>query len=120
MRALLLIALIATACVDAQPVETRDCNRTGFEIANSAPYETAVYAVQANDTCTEYRVATTEMYAYTGASFYIGTDRFDRIPVDFVGEPPLTPGRWSYEIRIVDYSTRTISTNAVRDDALED
>ena len=35
--------------------------------------------------------------------------------MDFVGETPLSAERWSYELRVVDYSTRTITTNAVED-----
>ncbi len=116
MRALLLIPLLLGACTDEAPVETRTCNRTGFEIAELVPYTSTVTAMRANDSCSPYRTETTDVYAYTGASFLIGSDRFERQPVDFVGEQPLRPGRWSYEIRIVDYATRILTTNAVQDD----
>ena len=54
-------------------------------------------------------------YGYTYADFMIGTDKFVIQPIDFVGETPLEPGRWSYQITIDDYATRSASIRAKRD-----
>jgi hypothetical protein len=113
MRTLLLITLIA-ACTDEASVETRTCNRTGFEIAALLPWTDEVVAVRANESCTPYQISR-DAYPYTGASFLIGNDRFEYEPVDFVGQELLPPGRWTYEVRIVNYAQRTVSTHAVED-----
>jgi hypothetical protein len=114
MRALLLAPLLAAACIDSGPVETRVCNRTGhpvtmFESSGLTDVELAA------DECTSYVTATRDVYRYTGVEFLIGSDRFEAHPADFVGETPLSAGRWSYEVRITDYAARRVATDAVED-----
>jgi hypothetical protein len=115
MRSLLLVTLLfAGACTDV-PVETRVCNRTGYEITTLEPYSNRVLETMAEDTCTPYVIQHADAYVRSGAVFEIGTDRFEYLPLDFVGQPPLEPGRWSYELRITDYSARMFSSAAVED-----
>jgi hypothetical protein len=115
MRALLLIPLLVSACTDEAPVETRVCNRTEFEITTLVPYANTVIEVMPNEACTPYMIERQDAYARTAAVFTIGTDRFEYLPLDFLGQKPLPPGRWSYELRITDYAAHRFTTLAVED-----
>lgn len=114
MRALLLVPLLLAACTDDDPVETRICNRTGFAIERQAGPSGTSLGLLATDECTPY-INEPGAYRYTGITFTIGSDRFNAQPVDFVGETPLAPGKWSYEVKILDYANRSVSVNAVED-----
>ncbi len=96
-------------------VEVRVCNRTGYAVTKLAASEFIDRSL-ADGECTEYVEPKHDAYRYTFADFMVGIDRFAWFPIDYVGETPLSAGRWSYELRIRDYAMRSGTVNAVEDE----
>ena len=108
------IVLALTACTTTD-VEVRVCNRTGYAVTMLDASELSGLEL-ADAECSAYFEPEHAAYRYTYAVFMIGSDRFQWFPIDYVGETPLSHGRWSYELRIHDYATRSGTVNAVEDE----
>jgi hypothetical protein len=72
------------------------------------------YGTLAAGAFTEYRDFGTA-YRYNYVILRIGVDEFVIQPIDYVGEVPLGDGKFTYEIKVVDYDSRTLSIEAVED-----
>ncbi len=115
MRFLLASLVLATGCfADSEPVDTRACNDTGFDL-DTLEYSSFDEGALPDGACTEYRRADGDVYDYTFLRFTIGADEFRLQPIDFVGETPLPGGRWSYRFVISDYPNRGVTLSAVED-----
>ena len=109
-----MLAVALCACSSTDAVEIRACNLTG-EAITDVTYESSMVGALAAGECSAYETATHDVYRYTYATFAIGTETFTAQPIDFVGERPLSPGRWSYELRIVDRANHGASADVVED-----
>ena len=107
------LAFALASCTDSK-LEIRVCNRTGYAIAEATAAEFHDLAL-ADGECTESIEPKSPTYGYTGGEFSVGADRFTYTPIDILG-PPLSSGRWSYELRIQNYPMHLVSMNAVEDE----
>jgi len=114
---------VGDAIVDAGPpdpgpppirdVMIRACNATKYNFKDLS-YHGFNEGPLKKGACTQYR-ATGGAYGYTNAMFHIGKDLFTIEPIDYVGETPLSPGQWSYQITIYDYANKGADIRAKRD-----
>jgi hypothetical protein len=63
---------------------------------------------------TEYRDFG-ESYSYAYVSFTAGGAPFLLQPIDYVGEAPLGPGNFVYEISIPDFNSRALEIKAIKE-----
>lgn len=91
----------------------RACNATKYNFKDLS-YHGFDEGPLAKGACTQYR-ATARAYGYTQAAFHIGKDLFTIQPIDYMGETPLSPGQWSYQITIYDYANKGADIRAKRD-----
>lgn len=98
-----------------EPVVLRACNATGFDFDALGYGDRQNVGPLADGACTDYIVAERVYYSYDWVRFVIGEDEFESYPIDFVGETPLAPGRWTYRLMIFDYEARQFGIAAVFD-----
>lgn len=92
-----------------------------IRIHNVSPYEYQAlevgdefYGTLAPDAYTEYREYPIA-YRYNYVRLTIAGDEFVLQPIDYVGETPLGPGQFTYEIDVADYLARRLDIRAVAD-----
>ncbi|MCH8904030.1 MAG: hypothetical protein IIA45_08970 [Bacteroidetes bacterium] len=56
-----------------------------------------------------------QAYGYSFVQLFIGKDEFIIQPIDYVGEPLLDYGTFTYSIDLIDYDTRSLSIIATKD-----
>ena len=56
-----------------------------------------------------------QAYGYSFVQLFIGKDEFIIQPIDYVGEPLLDYGNFTYSIDLIDYDTRSLSIIATKD-----
>jgi len=63
------------------------------------PFQTVEYGDVAAGEATNY-VAVGQAYAYAAVRVGYNGEEITRTPIDYVGEEPLDPGRWTFELSI--------------------
>ena len=109
----LTVAFVLAACA-GKDVEVRVCNLTGYPVTDLDASEFTDLDL-ADGECTEYIEPAYNAYGYTHASFDVGADHFEATPIDYLGDG-FEQGRWSYQLKILDYALRRVSTFAVEDE----
>ncbi|MFK8038414.1 MAG: hypothetical protein AB8B74_09000 [Crocinitomicaceae bacterium] len=102
-----------------------DINKTNIRIINNSKYDfcnvvlnptggNVNYGIIEKGTSTCYKVYDKAFnYAYT--SLQIGDETFTFQPIDYVGEPELGTGKFSYSIDVLSYGDRTLTITANKD-----
>ena len=94
----------------------RVCNDTGKDLKDLTYHNKLVEGALAKGACTPYR-ETERAYSYTFAEFTLGAaDKFVIQPIDYMGETPLAPGKWSFRITIHDYKNRIAEIRAKKEE----
>ncbi len=55
-------------------------------------------------------------YRYAYVRLFIDDKEFIIQPIDYVGETPLGPGKFTYVLKVVDFKNRILDISAVKDD----
>jgi len=99
-------------------VVIRACNDTTYDFATFQyyDYEGPVTSVPAGACTAWHTVPKSERaYGYTYAKFTIAGAELIIQPIDYMGETPLAPGRWSYGITIIDLKQKRADIKARRE-----
>lgn len=102
-----------------------DINKTNIRIINASKYDfcnvvlnpssgNVNYGIIQKNTSTCYR-AYDVAYNYAYLTLDIGDKTFTLQPIDYVGEPELGTGKFSYTIDVIDFSDGTLSIGASKD-----
>ena len=105
---LALIGLVAIGCASAKEtaaggVEIRVANRSDRDFDQvdvTFQSKKVSYGPVAKGATSEYRTAQEEAYRYALIVVTAGGETFRFQPIDFVGETPLAPGRYTYALNI--------------------
>jgi hypothetical protein len=113
------LLLLASSCgiLDPNPVRLRVRNATGHDleaIRVRAPFMSERYgSLSAGKTSRYHRVSRVYDYAYVEAR--LGGTLINQQPRDFVGEEPLEPGSYTYELSLGSGQLPSLRTTLVRD-----
>jgi hypothetical protein len=99
---------------DEPDVWVRACNNTGKTMTALEWHAGFSDTFVKNRECTHYE-RTPGAYSYTYAKFNLDKDEFIIQPIDYLGEKPLEPGLYSYDIKIIDYGHRSADIRAKLD-----
>ena len=112
--ATLLFLLALAACDPADgPSMIRIHNVSTYEYQELEVGD-ELYGTLGPDAYTEYREYPIA-YRYNYVRLTITGDEFVLQPIDYVGETPLGPGNFTYEIDVADYDSRSLEIQAVAD-----
>jgi len=117
-----LIGLVVGGCAAAKEsaaggVEIRVANRSDRDFDQvdvTFNSQKVSYGPVAKGATSEYRTAQEEAYRYALVVVTAGGETFRFQPIDFVGETPLAPGRYTYALNI-DPNDRQLTIDLVED-----
>lgn len=117
-----LLGLVAGSCTSVQEsaaggVEVRIANRSDrdFDSVNVTFTSKQVsYGPVARGTTSEYRKVEEEAYRYALVVVTAGGETFRFQPIDYVGETPLAPGRYTYALN-VEPTDRQVTIDLIED-----
>jgi len=117
-----LLGLVAGSCTTVQEsaasgVEVRVANRSDRDFDQvdvTFGSEKVSYGPVAQGTTSDYREAQEEAYRYALVVVTAGGETFRFQPIDFVGETPLAPGRYTYALNI-DPNDRQLTIDLIED-----
>lgn len=115
LRVVLLAAVVSIACVTGreEPTEVRIRNVSGFDY-DGLQVGDETYGRLPAGAETRYREFDTA-YRYNYVRLEIEGDEMILQPIDYVGETPLGPGRFTYEVRVIDRSAGQLEIDVVQD-----
>ena len=119
---LLLLGLVAGGCTSVQEsaasgVEVRVANRSDRDFDQvdvTFASQKVSYGPVAKGAASEYREAQEKAYRYALVVVTAGGETFRFQPIDFVGETPLAPGRYTYALNI-DPNDRQLTIDLIED-----
>lgn len=101
-----------------QQVNMRLKNSTGYTIKKttviSPTAQTATFEELKKDSSSKY-ISFQTLYKYAYVEVIIDTDTLKFSPIDYVGEEPLSPGRYTFEIGIANYEAKYLSLKLITD-----
>jgi hypothetical protein len=119
---IVLLGLIAGGCTTAQEssaggVEVRVANRSDRDFDQvdvTFTSKKVSYGPVAKGATSEYRTVQEEAYRYALVVVTAGGEELRFQPIDFVGETPLAPGRYTYALNI-DPNDRQVTIDLIED-----
>ena len=117
-----LLGLVAGGCTSVQEsvasgVEVRVANRSDRDFDQvdvTFGSQKVSYGPVAKGEASEYKEAQEEAYRYALVVVTAGGETFRFQPIDFVGETPLAPGRYTYALNI-DPNDRQLTIELIED-----
>lgn len=106
---IIVLSLAAVGCTTAQEssaaggVEVRIANRSDRDFDSvdvTFTSKKVSYGPVAKGATSEYQTVQEEAYRYALVVVTVGGETFRFQPIDFVGETPLAPGRYTYALNI--------------------
>jgi len=123
----LVTGILGLTCSD-DPItgdDTIDPNATTIRLHNVSEYDFENVEINPGNGPTQYGdIASGEKtgyhpferaYRYAYVRLFIAGTEFVIQPIDYVGETPLGPGIFTYELDVVDFENRSLSIAAVED-----
>jgi hypothetical protein len=114
LRFVVLAVVLSVACVTgSEPTEIRIRNVSGFDY-HGLQVGDETYGRLPAGAETRYRDFGTA-YRYNYVRLEIEGNEMILQPIDYVGETPLGPGRFTYEVRVIDRSEGQLDIQVVED-----
>lgn len=114
LRFVIFATVLSIACVtESEPTEIRIRNASSFDYVGLQVGDQMFGSLPAGAE-TRYRDFGTA-FRYNYVRLEIEGDEMILQPVDYVGETPLGPGRFTYEVRVIDRAAGQLEIEVVED-----
>ncbi len=114
----MLVLCLLSCDLEKDPIHIRIRNASQYDFTNveiNTGQGTSNYGNIKSGEKTNYKPFELA-YRYAYIRLIIDNKEFILQPIDYVGETPLGPGRFTYVITVVDFSQKSLGIDAVKDD----